>query len=176
MNLSTTIVFVCLLIYLFVCSFIFNTIHSRKSGLWHWFPLEIRPHVFHALFVVSRIIIVCYIIRHCWKKTCVRQVVVDNNTTTTTNNNNNTNTTTNDNHNNHYYDKHDNDNENDSTAATTTTTTNNNNYDNNIIIIRKKTCVRQVAVDKQAPPAFTFVCSTRPDRPLEMIGRASIDR
>ena len=35
---------------------------------WHYLSNAtclIRPHVFYALFIVSRIIIICYIIRHC---------------------------------------------------------------------------------------------------------------
>ena len=35
-----------------------------------------RPHLFYACFVVSRIAITCYIICHGWR-TCVRQVVLD---------------------------------------------------------------------------------------------------
>ena len=46
---------------------------------WHYLSNAtrlIRTHLFCALFIVSRITILCNIIRHL-KKTCVRQVVLD---------------------------------------------------------------------------------------------------
>ena len=52
---------------------------TQRFG-WHYLfnaICLIRPHMLYALFVVSRIITICDILRHCLKKSCVRQVVLD---------------------------------------------------------------------------------------------------
>ena len=47
---------------------------------WHYLSNAsclIRPRLFYACFVVSRIAILCYIICHYWRNTVFRQVVLD---------------------------------------------------------------------------------------------------
>ena len=45
-----------------------------KCRLLNWFsdhPMNIRPHLCYVFFVVSRIIIVCYVVRHLWRKSAL---------------------------------------------------------------------------------------------------------